>query len=311
MTGITFQAKANPQLYTIEIQNFNAMLTLLLATDFSANSKAAARYGYQLAMQTKANVVLCNAVIVPAEVPQADMALWPADEFDLLIHDSEEVLKDFIKELEALAPTDGFKPKITCITEPGLVTDVLASTAAKHHADIIITGTHSGGNLSRFLVGDHASQLIENSQVPVLIVPANPSLQPIRKIAFATELVNMERDLKPICDLITWGKLLNAEIIITHIADEKYEAFKFQKDLAESLLSLADKSHFPDIHYRMIKDNKVEDGLEWLSEHGQLDMLAMVHQHRNLFAELFGHSHTKKMAANLQLPLMVFPALTH
>jgi nucleotide-binding universal stress UspA family protein len=287
------------------------MITLLLATDFSDNSQAAAHYGYQLALQLKANVVLCNAVIVPAEVPQADMAFWPADEFDLLILDSEKVLADFKKELEEVGHANGFKPKITCVTEPGLVTDVLAGAAAKHRADIIITGTHAGGNLSRFLVGDHARQLIENSQVPVLIVPANPSLQPIRKIAFATELVNMERDLKPICDLIAWGKLLNAEIIITHIADENYEAFKFQKELAESLLSVANKEHFPNIHYRMIKDDKVEEGLEWLSEHGQLDMLAMVHQHRNLFAELFGNSHTKKMAEHLQLPLLVFPSLVN
>ncbi|MEO6631470.1 MAG: universal stress protein [Mucilaginibacter sp.] len=287
------------------------MITLLLATDFSANSKAAAHYGYQLARQIKANVVLCNAVIVPAEVPQADMAIWPADKFDLLIQDSEDVLKDFKKELEALAPADGFKPGIVCVTEAGLVTDVLTGAAAKYHADIIITGTHGGGNLSRFLVGDHANQLIEKSEVPVLIVPANSPFHHIGKIAFATELVNMARDLKPICDLVGWGKLLNAEIIITHIADENYEAFKFQKELAESLLSLADKSHFPNIHYRMIKEDKVEDGLEWLSEHGQLDMLAMVHQHRNLFAELFGHSYTKKMAAHLQLPLLVFPALSN
>lgn len=287
------------------------MITLLLATDFSANSKAAARYGYQLARQIKANIVLCNAVTVPAEVPQADMAIWPADEFDLLIQDSQDVLKDFKNELEALAPADEFRPNIIYLTEPGLVTDVLARAAAKYRADIIVTGTHAGGNFSRFLVGDHTNQLIEKSEVPVLIVPANSSFHHIEKIAFATELVNIERDLKPICDLIGWGKLLDAELIITHIADENYEAFKFQKELAELLLSLADKSHFPNIHYRMIKENKVEDGLEWLSEHGQLDMLVMVHQHRNLFAELFGHSHTKKMAAQLQVPLLVFPALSN
>jgi len=282
------------------------MITLLLATDFSNDSKAAALYGYRLAAQLKANVVLCNTIIVPAEVPLADMAIWPGDEFDLLIQDGEKNLADFKNELEKAIPANSFKPKTTCIVETGLVTDVLAGTASKYHADIIITGVHSGGNLSRFLVGDHATQLIENSRVPVLIVPPNP-FKPIRKIAFATELANLERDLKPVCDLIAWGKLLNAEIIITHIANENYETFRFQKELAESLLSLADKSHFPDIHYRMIKDNKVEDGLEWLSEHGQLDMLAMVHQHRNLFAELFGHSYTKKIAAHLQLPLLVFP----
>jgi len=38
------------------------MKTILLATDFSESSKDAARYGYALACQIKANVLLANAM---------------------------------------------------------------------------------------------------------------------------------------------------------------------------------------------------------------------------------------------------------
>src|SRR4051812_20384021 len=112
------------------------MITLLLATNFSNDSKTAALYSFRLAVQLKANVVLCNAVIVPAEVPQADMAIWPADEFDVLIQDGEKFLADLKNELEESAPANGFKPKITCVAEAGLVTDVVAGAASKYHADI-------------------------------------------------------------------------------------------------------------------------------------------------------------------------------
>jgi hypothetical protein len=52
------------------------MKTLLIPTDFSANSKHAASYGYNLAKLIKANVGLCNSVIVPAEIPQAGFGTY-------------------------------------------------------------------------------------------------------------------------------------------------------------------------------------------------------------------------------------------
>jgi hypothetical protein len=43
------------------------MKTILFPTDFSENAKHAIRYGYYLSRQIKADIVLCNAVIIPAE----------------------------------------------------------------------------------------------------------------------------------------------------------------------------------------------------------------------------------------------------
>jgi nucleotide-binding universal stress UspA family protein len=51
----------------------------------------------------------------------------------------------------------------------------------------------------------------------------------------------------------------------------------------------------------------VDDGLEWLAEHGLVDMLAIVHRHFNIIDRLFVSSHTKHIASHSQLPLLVFP----
>ena len=46
------------------------MKKILIATDFSANAKHAAEYGYTIASQVKAGIILCNTFIVPAEMPR-------------------------------------------------------------------------------------------------------------------------------------------------------------------------------------------------------------------------------------------------
>ena len=68
------------------------MKTILFPTDFSENSIHAVRYGYYLARQIKADIILCNAVIIPAEAPQDGLVVWPLEESDMLLKDSTSEL---------------------------------------------------------------------------------------------------------------------------------------------------------------------------------------------------------------------------
>jgi hypothetical protein len=61
------------------------MKTILLATDFSESSKDAARYGYALACQIKAKVVIVNAMIIAAEIPQTGFVTWPDEVLYVLL----------------------------------------------------------------------------------------------------------------------------------------------------------------------------------------------------------------------------------
>jgi len=283
------------------------MKTILLATNFSKSANDAARYGFELACRTRAKVILVNAMIIAAEVPQPGFTTWPDEEFDGLLQDYTQELQRFQTELESSLAPDAYHPPIHCINEMGRFIDVIARVTAQNQAELVVIGTHGGGLLSRFLLGNHAEQLIDATTSPILIVKPNTPFKAIKKIAFATDFNYPEKDLEIIYSLIPLAKLLNAEILLAHVSHKHEEKEQLNKTLTEYLIELSNRANYPNIYYRLIHNEKTEVGLAWLCEHGQVDMLAMAHRSRNIFAEYFNHSHTKHMNKLSDLPLLIFP----
>ncbi|MFI5137767.1 MAG: universal stress protein [Sphingobacteriales bacterium] len=281
------------------------MKTLLIPTDFSANAKNAAEYGYRLAKQVKTDVVLCNAVIIPAEIPQAGFVAWPMEEYDVLMNDSTDELKKLKACLEQ--GSKGFKPAITCFNEVGATTDVVNDVITKNKIDLVVMGTHVAGGLSSFLLGNHSRIMIDGVNKPLLLVPNLARYTPVKKIAFATDFKHPDRDLDSIYDLVPLAKSLGADILLTHVYDEKKQSPEFQKWVKQFLAELSDKSNYDQVYYRLVKNNQTESGLDWLCANGQIDMLAMVHRPHSFFDNLLKGSHTQKMAAHISIPLLVFP----
>ncbi len=283
------------------------MKKLLIATDFSANAKHAAEYGYQLAKQLKAGIFLCNSITVPTEVPMAGMAVWPQDESVVLLDDSDEELKRLKKHLEHADHSDAFRPPVDYLNEAGTVRQTVNDAVFKQKVDMIIAGSHEPDGLGAFLLGNHAHELIEFCIKPLLIIPNTAEFTPIKKIAFATDFENPDDDLEQIYQLIDFARLLDAEILLTHIYDGSGHLAKFEKRIEKFLVEISNKANYPQIYYRIIKQDKIESGLNWLCEHSQIDMLAMVHRKHDFLDSILKGSHTKKMADHITIPLLVFP----
>lgn len=283
------------------------MKTLLVATDFSTNAKHAADYAYKLAEQLRANLVLCNAFIVPAEVPDAGFVSWPMYEYEEMLRDSEEELKALRTKLEEENPDAIFKPVIRCANDVGTLPDVINEVVEQKHVLLSVIAAHGGNTLSELMVGNHSRRMIEETTIPLLVVPFNAEIKAIKKVAFATDFSEPGKDLQIIYKLINLIRPLNAELLITHIEDAKEQKHDFKKWLDNFLVELANKADYPHIYYRLVKGNTPERGLDWLSEHGLVDVLAMVHREHDLFSRIFKGSHTQKMADHLNIPLLVFP----
>ena len=283
------------------------MKTLLIATDFSANAKHAAEYGYRLASKLKTNLILCNAFILPAEVPGAGFVSWPLYEYDELQKDSVDELNKLKIELEMLNSGDEFKPVLTCISDTGTVSDTIQSVAEKKDVSMIIMSTHGSNGLTEFLIGNHSRTMIEDSCTPLLLVPASAEIKNPKKIAFATDFESPKKDLETIYELIDLIRPLNAELLITHIRDDKEQSPEFKKWLYDFLAEISNKANYPHIYYRIVKGTDTERGLDWLCEHGHIDILAMVHREHNFFERMFKGSHTQKMAKRISIPLLVLP----
>jgi nucleotide-binding universal stress UspA family protein len=284
------------------------MKKFLFPTDFSANAKHALAYGYSLAKQVKANIVICNAVIVPAEIPQAGLVAWPMEESDLLLKASSHELTLLKKHLEDNAEKITYNPQITCMEQAGTVLDVVNDIAHSENIGLVIIGTHGSSGLSTLLLGNHSRKMIDETNLPLLLVPPAAKIAPILKIAFATDFTNAAADMECIHKLVELARPLNAEILLTYIYDKEWRGATFQREIDQFMIKIADNANYQNIYYREIKAKPMASGLDWVCEHGQVDMLAMVHRNHNFIDSLFRGSQTQKMANHIPIPLLVFPA---
>jgi nucleotide-binding universal stress UspA family protein len=284
------------------------MKTILILTDFSENASHAAKYGYQLAKQIKGNIILCNAFVVPVEMPEASMVAWSMYEYDEIEESCANDVKALKEELEKANPEEGFHPVVKCVNEAGALQDVIRDILNKYDIGLIVMGTHGAGGISAFILGNHSRLMIDNTKKPLLLIPPTAKETTVKKIAFATDLENIAKDLDAIFELITYAKPLNADILLTYVDDKKYHTAAFKKHMDEILTNLSNKANYPLIYYRLVKSRNTEAGLDWLCEHGQVDMLAMVHRPHSFLDIVINRSHTQKMAGHITKPLFVFPA---
>ena len=283
------------------------MKTFLVASDFSSNARNAAIFAYQLAKPMKADIILCNAVVVTSEVPIASAMVWSVEECENLIDSSLHELKQLKSSLELGDTSKTFKPAITCINDSGTLSDIIEEVVKSQKIALAIIGTHGSSGMNQFILGNHSRELINHTRIPLLIVPAETKTNRIRKIAFAADFKKPEQDLSSIYALIEFARPLEAEILLTYVCDTDFESPEFQHWIQNFMTELSNKANYPHIYYRIIRNKQVILGLDWLCLHGQIDMLAMVHRSKTFMENLFRGSNTQKMAQHIPVPLLVFP----
>ena len=284
------------------------MKTILLTTDFSEGATHAVNYGYQLALQIKANIVLCNAVTVPAEMPQAGLSVWPMDSYESLLQASTDDLNQLKLDLESFnIPTD-FRPNIRCINKQGTIQDLVRNLTDTQTIDLIIMGTHGSRGLNSFMLGNHTRNMISNSKQPILFIPPAAKIKKVKKIAFAADFKHPKEDLISFYAVLSLARMLDAELMLTHIYNEKHNTPEYRDWAKHSLIELRDNSNYDAITYKFLQDEETENGLNLICELDNIGLLAMVHRPHNFFDSLFHGSKTQKIAEHISIPLLVLPA---
>ncbi|MCC8425512.1 universal stress protein [Mucilaginibacter sp. UR6-11] len=280
------------------------MKTLLIATDLSENARHAATYGYHLAQQLKAKVLLCHVMNVPAEIPQTGMVPWPADVYEDMLQDSDNELAKLKCRLIAEGDPGGYQPEIICVHEAGFVTDVVNAEADAHRADMILIGMHGNDGFTTLMIGNHSRKMIDSAVRPLLLIPADAAFKPIKKIAFASDFKQPGQDIKTINELVAFARPLGAELVLAHI-DQRNDDPECNTIANQLLTEITAGLDHQEVSYQVVKSNRVEDGLSWLVGHAHIDLIAMAHRDHGFFDQLFKGSHTQKAAGKMSVPLLV------
>lgn len=120
---------------------------ILLATDFSEPSRAAARVAVEYARRFGARLHLLHVVS-----PTTDPAPRPT-----LEHLAEELGREV--------------PVVTAVVSGLPVAEEIVRYARTHRIDLIVVGTHGRTGPSRLLLGSVAERVVRTAPCPVLAVP--------------------------------------------------------------------------------------------------------------------------------------------
>ena len=267
------------------------MNNILVPFDFSHNSRKALDYAAQLAKKADSNLMIFHAydrseVLEGVKVATTvhamkDTRSKTSKQFGLALDQIEEhVLQgEFVEEVHDFIET--------------------------RKVDLLVVGTRGAGGLKELLVGSRTVSLMQEVNIPILVIPEGAQYGPVRNILLCTDLHEIADD--DALDLIKELAILySAEVRLAHV--EKQSG----KTSYEEVLEKRREAHIfePEVKcvYKRIVSSDILEGIKYyMDKKGDNDIVAMIYRRHSFIDLIFGTNHTHQMAYHTTVPLLVLP----
>jgi nucleotide-binding universal stress UspA family protein len=272
-------------------------MKILCPIDLHDASLNAINYAGELAKRVGAPLILLHAV------PEATLIRQEAFASDDLLQ-MESRAGDLLENI-CIKTRKQFHIQCDFLMEKSELAEGVAKVAREENISLIVTGTSGTDQLEKYVFGTNTVNIIENTRVPVIAVPADHFDTRLDHIVYASNY--QTGDHESVTQLLQLANMLNAAVTILHISSKEnpvsLEMFEAYKDF------IFDKFYYNiELHIEQLKHPDPAAGiLEYVRTYGA-DMIAMLTHHRSFFEGLFHPSVTKKLARVAEHPLMVFHA---
>lgn len=274
------------------------MEKILVTTDFSTNSKSAMRFAIQLASQHNFNLTFFHSyyIMKPTSWSDETFTAYEKKEAAKIQNKLNEFVASVFKKLNVI-PIN-----IKCIVKSSVLTDSnIMDFALENKYGYICTGTRGAGKLKK-LIGTITSNLINHSTVAVIAVPHNYRKTKITNILYASDLVNLETELKKVID---FAKPLKSKVELLHFnspADITTDS-KIIETAIKKFSKYAVKLHFENTNHVNTFISNIESAIQ-KSKPSMLIMFTK--QNRSFFQKIFHSSNSAEYSFNAKVPLLVF-----
>ena len=138
---------------------------VLIAMDYDVTSKKVADEGYSLAQSMNAETILLHVI---SELPVYYSESNYTHEYRVdLLGDLNKTTQAFLDKAKKHLGDEA----VQTVLKEGEIADTILKTAKEMNVDIIVMGSHSRKWLESILLGSQAEDVLENTRIPVLIVP--------------------------------------------------------------------------------------------------------------------------------------------
>lgn len=272
------------------------MINILVPTDFSALSKVAVQYAIKIANKLNGRVTLLHVVTINKPT-RATMHERIRELEEDLIRFAERDLTKLIKEVcKTVKTTEPLKYSIVRTTE---FTEAIRKETKRLRIGLIVMGTKGASGFKKAVVGSNTASVIEVSNVPVLAVPDRAQFKGFKDIVYASDLKNLERELKSI---VLYADQFGSVIHLLHIVPTGKDV----DELEEKIDKVIKKSRCKNIVSLVLVDRDIEGAIDQYIGVSKADLLAMFTHDLSFYEKLFDRSMTRKMAFQSNVPLLAF-----
>lgn len=280
------------------------MKNILLLTDFTENTKAAAQTALILSQKMHMDLILMTTYVFYPTAENYVGGQWYPQWFEEIEEENQEQIYQLKLQLEefslmTLEPGDRRPVIRTRVEIVGLGLGI-GDVMKKNNIDLILMGAHQ----DELLATNHVNEVIRNIKVPVLVMAQGTNLKKITEIIYATDY--NEDDINAIGYTLKIAKAFGIELKIVHVAETgKAEANGKDKSAFEDRLK---KIYASNISYQVVNGKDMATRLTRLVKADHAGLLAMLHHHRSFLARLITHSDTKQLLKEDKTPMLIFPS---
>ena len=257
------------------------MNTVIVPIDFSEVSFNAARYAVKLLTDhNEVEIILYHTFDKPKEQESRT-----------------ENLEKFKAELLI-----NRNANICILVEEGDFAEELEKLARHRKADLIVMGITGKSSLAQVFVGSNALKMAENKFCPVMIIPANADYSEIKNVLLATDLKNVVSTTPsaPIKDVLS---TFDAKLHVVNVNSEHYIAVSEEFSAEQNKLKEMFAEFDPEFYFLRLYD--VNDAINQFSEDKNIDLIITINKEHSYVHKLFYTNHTKKLAYESTVPVMV------
>ncbi|WP_259014360.1 universal stress protein [Emticicia fluvialis] len=273
------------------------MKKIVVATDFQSSSEDAFAYATYLAEQFEAELALVHVYFpilsTDPNMPYDSIAPVSLQEEMMQIYETR------LAETLASIPNKTLKTSSKLII--GSVSSGVSGYADEVGADLIVVGRNHESSFFERIIGSSASDIVKNTSIPVLIVPAASHKPSVKSIIYGTELESDEKEV--LAKVFAFANQLKAKVTLTKIN------VAFEPDIQDDKQMLADiKESFADQHfsYEIVDASLVSEGLLHAAHKTDADLLVIARHHHNFLSQLVNPSKSKVIIGKTDIPLLVY-----
>lgn len=275
-------------------------MNFVVPTDFSINAKYAAKYAAILAHATNSNIRLLHILSPP---------LFGEDKLDPVykekVSSSKNKASIKLEELQAELISENSNincDHITRVAENS--SENIVSIALNIKADFIVMGTKGAGLIRKTFLGSNTASVIEDSPIPVFVIPEEVSFLAPKTIVYASRFHNS--DVEAIRQLSIIASAFNAEVVIVHFIENE-KGLETSSLIMETFLTQIRKvTTYSKITCRIFESENTHKGIEKFINLVDADIIALSTKNRNPIEKLFSKSMTKELSFNSKIPLLAF-----